>query len=142
MGGGRRISPIIFATGLLVLATAGPARAEKATLLFFWAVNCPHCLEARPVIEEMARRYDDLQLRQFEVWNHPENYRLMMDTAAELGYDRVMTPMVVLDRQIWFGFDDETAAAIEAAVNRLTGPREMGEMFKVMAVTGPVSEPA
>ena len=37
--------------------------APALTLHFFWAANCPHCGEEKPLLEELAGRHPGLELR-------------------------------------------------------------------------------
>lgn len=110
---------------LLLLPTAGEwvrteeqGAAEKLTLHFFWAANCPHCAEEKPFIEALQRRYPRLQVREYEIWRQRENFELLLALAERHGGGVVSTPATVLGDRLWFGFNSGIAGEIEETAAR------------------------
>jgi thiol-disulfide isomerase/thioredoxin len=98
------------------------AAAPELTLHYFWAPNCPHCAEAKPLIETLQRRYPQLQVREYEIWLQRENFNLLLTLAERHSGGVVSTPAIVLGDRLWFGFNSAIAAEIEAtAVRCLAG---------------------
>ena len=57
--------------GLLLwgLATGGWVEAaSRLPIHFFWAANCPHCAEAKPFLAELADRYPQVDIVEYDVW--------------------------------------------------------------------------
>ena len=104
-------------------APAAPSAEPEAaglglTLHYFWAPNCPHCAEAKPLIEALQARYPQLQVREYEIWRQRENFELLLGVAERHGGGVVSTPAIVLGDRLWFGFNSAIAAEIEATVVR------------------------
>ena len=57
----------------------------RVHLFLFWSKNCPHCLEARPHVIDLARRHVWIQLHDYELSEHPDNIRRFVDMAELLG---------------------------------------------------------
>ncbi|HZV82843.1 MAG TPA: thioredoxin family protein, partial [Geobacteraceae bacterium] len=120
----RQKTTCIICALLLLLALAAAAFAvepprgggEKVTLHFFWGEGCPHCAEAEPFLDGLAKKYPALQIRSYEVYNHPENVDLLMTMARERGKEAKSVPTVILGKAMIAGFNEDKAAAIESEV--------------------------
>jgi len=102
---------------LLLFAVAAPA-AEKAdiTLHFFWGEGCPHCEKAKPFVADLARRYPLLQVREYEVFQHPENLALLRQLSVATGCEAQGVPTFILGERMFSGFNPETAGKLEERV--------------------------
>jgi thiol-disulfide isomerase/thioredoxin len=49
------------------------ADGVQVHLYLFWSKNCPHCLEARPRLLDLAARNAWVRLHDFELSEHREN---------------------------------------------------------------------
>src|SRR4030042_2071780 len=80
--------------------------ALPVTVYFFWGDGCPHCAAEKPFLENLTRRYPNVEVREFEVWNSPENRDLFYKVAASLGFEprAVPTPEPVV-RAVLFWMD-------------------------------------
>jgi thiol-disulfide isomerase/thioredoxin len=99
-----------------------PDAAATVTLLFFWGVGCPHCEEARPAIESLAREHPRLRVEPIEVRRDPEGRRRFVETMQQLGAEAVGVPTFVLGSAYVVGYakgetDQELRAMIEAALS-------------------------
>lgn len=103
-----------------VLPAAGGGReaVETPTLHFFWAANCPHCGEMKPFLQQLQRRYPQLQVKSYDVWQDRDAFEQMVTLAKRSGTTAVSTPTTALGEGVWFGFNPEVAAAVEAMVQR------------------------
>lgn len=104
---------LILCFGMLAQASAIAAATE---LHFFYAENCPGCREQKPFVEDLQRRYPELKVRIYDVWLERDSYELMMALAKARGVEIATTPATAVGRHAWFGFNDEVAREIEAAV--------------------------
>lgn len=134
----------------LALLCAGPAVAEDAshptvdpatdafwygeepgsvTLFYFYSPTCPHCLAAKPWLEQFARENSWLQLKRYSVKDNRENARLYFNTARSLGVEALSTPGFMFCRQVVIGYDaletsgKQLAEALQAChERRLSSP--------------------
>ena len=99
--------------------SAEPERdAPVLTLHFFWAPNCPHCAEAKPLLEALQKRYPRLQVKEYEIWRQRENFELLLALAERHGGGVVSTPAMVLGDRLWFGYNAVIAGEIEETAAR------------------------
>jgi len=74
-------------------------------LYFFWSKTCPHCLRARPYVEQLAEQRDWLRLHSMELSENSRNARLYVDLADSLGQEARSVPAFLFCAQMITGFD-------------------------------------
>jgi hypothetical protein len=93
--------------------TRDAAGGEQVQLWFFWSAKCPHCLEAKPVVEAMAARNGWLLLHSLELSTSPENARLYLKMAAALGEEARSVPGFIVCGRMLVGFDSAATTGRE-----------------------------
>jgi len=93
--------------------TGGDPDAETLVLYYFYSDTCPHCLEARPFVEELGRK-DWIELQAREVTQDRDNARLYVRMAGELGEKARSVPGFLYCGQMRVGYDvaETTGASI------------------------------
>lgn len=118
---------LIFAAAIsftppISVSAAGAARPltqsnEPVTIYFFWGDGCPHCAAAKPFLAGLTQRFSRVQVRDFEVWYHPENQEPLISMAAKFGFEPTGVPVFFIGDRYWIGFaEDPVGREIEAAV--------------------------
>ena len=79
---------------------------QKVRLEFFWSKTCPHCRKAKPFLESLSRSRDWLEIRSYELSEHPENAGRFLEMAKRMGRERLGVPAFVFCNQIVIGFDE------------------------------------
>lgn len=74
---------------------AAPPRVPAVNLYFFWSSRCPHCLDARPFIESLPKKYPWVQVHSLEVLEHPENVRRFVELAQTVGFEPSSVPTFI-----------------------------------------------
>jgi len=100
-------------------ADVGAASKEPgtATLLFFWGVGCPHCEEAKPVIEALSKENPGVRVEAIEVRKDAEGRRRFLDTMKRLEASAVGVPAFVVGNAYVVGYKKgETDAQLRALV--------------------------
>jgi hypothetical protein len=87
-------------------------------LYFFWTQTCPHCLNARPVIEDLAPRYPWLVLHSHDVSSARAHLNQFIDMSARLGETARSVPAFLFCGRMEIGFDraETTGKMIENAL--------------------------
>lgn len=90
----------------------------KVVLYYFWGDGCSHCASAKPWLEELDRRYPELSIRAYEVWNSALNQDLFtkMADAFQVPQGGRGTPTFFLGNQYWVGYSTAMGQKIETAV--------------------------
>lgn len=90
---------------------------EPVIIYFFWGDGCPHCAAAKPFLAELEERYPSVVVRDFEVYNVPENRVPFFAMAEKYGFEPTAVPTIFIGDRHWIGFaEDPYAAEIESAV--------------------------
>lgn len=93
------------------LATGADGQPE-VQLYFFWALTCPHCTEAHPHIEAIARDRPWVRLHALELSRSQENVQLYQDLAGRLGESAASVPAMLFCAEMQVGWDaDATTGA-------------------------------
>ncbi|NUQ72642.1 MAG: thioredoxin family protein [Polyangiaceae bacterium] len=104
-------------------ATGAPASAQSAELLFFWGVGCPHCEEAKPFLDALAKEEPRLRIERIEVRQNAEGRKRFIETMKRLGASAVGVPTFVVGDSYVVGYvKGETDSEIRALVRRALRP--------------------
>lgn len=114
----------ILATPPVVMADDAPWASIDAAgeahirLYFFWSSGCPHCLEARPFMADLANRYPWLELQSLEVRAHRSHLQLYRELAAALGEKANSVPAFLFCGTMTTGFTsvDTTGTTLEQSL--------------------------
>jgi thiol-disulfide isomerase/thioredoxin len=99
-----------------VSATPAMQDAQPVVLYFFWGDGCPHCAHQKPFLEELERRYPNLEVRDYEIYHVEENRVLFQDMATALGFEARGVPTTIIGERYWVGYSENIAQEIEAHV--------------------------
>lgn len=107
---------ILFALMILSLANAVATEepvwlsqengSEKVHLYFFWSPTCPHCREARPVIETMAQRHPWLILHSADVVMDRQALQRYREMAKAMGEEVRSVPGFFVCGKMFVGWDN------------------------------------
>jgi len=61
------------------------ADGVEVHLYLFWSQTCPHCLEARPRLLDLAQRHGWVRLHDYELSGNRENIERFRKLAARVG---------------------------------------------------------
>jgi thiol-disulfide isomerase/thioredoxin len=87
----------------------------NVVLYFLWGNGCPHCAEAAPVLQELDKKYPQLNVRAYEVWYveaNQELYQKMAD-AHNLPEEGRGVPVIYLHDKYWMGFNEDIGNEVE-----------------------------
>jgi thiol-disulfide isomerase/thioredoxin len=97
---------------------APPAQTmEPVVVYFFWGDGCPHCAHAKPFLAELEKRYPSVVVREYEVWNNPNNRNAFFGITSKFGFEPTAVPTFFVGDRYWIGYsEDPYAREIETAV--------------------------
>ena len=109
------IIAIIAVLGLLFGVLPGVQAADgqhdgeyHAIIYVFWGNGCPHCEAARPVIAELAKKYEGVDLFEYEVWYDEANQLKFDEFANKYGFSASGVPTIFLGTKYWTGWTEGT----------------------------------
>ncbi len=125
-----------------MLSLPRPVASQPAVpIVLFTAANCPHCAEGGAFLRTLANRHSRVQIREYEIWGHPENVQLLLNLCRTFGRETFSTPAIFIDDQVWFGFSDDIAREVEAAVGRCAVAGCRDPLARLAAPAAPPGEP-
>lgn len=113
--------------------------ARAVTLHFFWSSRCPHCLEARPYIQELAERHEWIRLESYEIYQNAANRLRFLEFSALLGIEANSVPTFMWCGAHYTGWGGRTISGAYL-LNELT--RCYREIYGQAPVDAPVPESA
>lgn len=116
-----RLSTVLLTTLVLIIfytsVTLGKNNEENAPLVhaensqvqlhFFWSHRCPHCLEAKPAVEALARTYSWLELHSYDLINNQDHINRYIEMSGRVGMDANSVPGFIFCDQMMVGFSKE-----------------------------------
>ena len=55
---------------------AASSGANDSIVYFFYGEGCPHCEAIKPFMENMIKKYPDIDIRRLEVWHNQTNQQI------------------------------------------------------------------
>ena len=113
----QSIKPIIHVVLLLLLSslfTPANLKADTSTdshignevsLYFFGSRYCPHCKEAKPLLNKLQKNYSWLTLYSYDLVNNEANQQLYLKMAAQLQQPANSVPAFIFCGQMIVGYD-------------------------------------
>lgn len=92
--------------------------ADKPVFYFFHSETCPHCVEASPFVDELIKKYPQIEFKKLEVSGNLENKELYIKKVEELKIDKPGVPVFALEKSYIIGFDDSYKKKIEAMIEK------------------------
>jgi len=121
---GSSMKKIVILLTLLVLAFSAwpvqalnaPQESEPVIIYLFWGDGCPHCETAKPALRALADRYENVELREYEVWFNPENQTLFFEMAAQVGFEPRAVPTIIIADRYWEEYSKSLEAEMEEVI--------------------------
>lgn len=85
------------------------ADGVEVHLYLFWSQTCPHCLEARPRLLDLAQRHGWVRLHDYELSGSRENVERFNELAAQVGGEARAVPTLIYCGRMEVGLDSSDA---------------------------------
>jgi thiol-disulfide isomerase/thioredoxin len=97
---------IILGVAIGFMLFSNFVRAENKTICiyFFYGETCPHCAQEKPFLQEMVKKYPEIELHSFEVYFNKENQKLWENISKAYGTVASGVPMTFIGDKVFIGF--------------------------------------
>ena len=68
----------------------------NVTVYFFYGEECPHCHNVMPFIQNLSKKYPDVDFRILETWHNETNQALSLSLNQKLGIQSAGVPEVIV----------------------------------------------
>ncbi len=80
---------------------------DSIDVYFFYGEGCPHCHKEEQFLEKMKEEYPRINIHSYEVWNHPQNAKLLSSIAQQLNINTSGVPALIIGDKHFIGFYNE-----------------------------------
>jgi thiol-disulfide isomerase/thioredoxin len=88
---------VIFNQSVIpVSPSSGTSVQSKVTVYFFYGEECPHCHNVMPFIQNLSKKYPDVDFRIFETWHNETNNALSTSLNQKLAITNYGVPEVIV----------------------------------------------
>ena len=85
-------------------SSASAIAADDSVVYFFYGQGCPHCAAIEPFMENMTKKYPDVDIRKLEVWYNKTNEQIYTQVNAAAGISSPSgVPEVVIGKVVLVG---------------------------------------
>ena len=118
------ISAFIFS---LIVSNPVQAQSEKIEIYFFSSAICPHCKAEREFLDSLAKKYPEIEIKDYEAVYHPENQKILQefyDKYQVQEKDKGWVPVTFTPTKYFIGFNEQIAKDIENCLKECLGKGE------------------
>lgn len=90
---------------------------EQINLYFFHGEECPHCKEEKRYLENLQKKYKNIKVIEYEVWNHKDNAFFMKRVGQKFDINANSVPLTIISSTAISGFSESTKVKIERAIH-------------------------
>ncbi len=99
------VAYIVYITPSVSAAT--PSGANDSIVYYFYGQGCPHCANISPFMENITKKYPDVDIRKLEVWYNQTNQQIYAQVNAEAGISTPPgVPEIVIGKTVLVGDKD------------------------------------
>jgi glutaredoxin len=109
---------IIFVSIALLILISN-ASASNVTLYLFWGEGCPHCAAEKYWLKKLERKYETLEIKDFEIYREKKNAELFRRFLEEYKVPKPWgVPATFIGEEYVIGYesDETTGKKIEELV--------------------------
>ncbi|MEG2311120.1 MAG: hypothetical protein RSB72_00260, partial [Bacilli bacterium] len=91
--------------------------AKQVDVHLFWGEGCPHCAHEKDFLKDINKKYDDVSINLYEVWNNESNALLLDDVKSSFGSENSSSvPYTVVGNRSFSGYNANIGLQIENAI--------------------------
>jgi len=109
---------LAFSAACSSSATADETRQlpGAVTIYYFWGNGCPHCAHEKKFLDAIKKRYPNIIIESYEVWQNPANARFFSQMTQSANIKSTGVPVTFIDRKVFVGFSDRERAEMEKTI--------------------------
>jgi len=95
------------------------ASFNRVDIFFFSSATCPHCAKERQFLDELKKKYPEVNIKEYEVVEHPENRKVLKDYYEKYqvpSREQGMVPVTFTPTKYFIGFNEKVGKDIENCI--------------------------
>lgn len=89
---------------------------EEIKIYFFHGDGCPHCAEEEKFLEKIEKKYSNVKIIEYEVWNNKSNAMLMKRVGNKYDIKTNSVPLTVISGTAVSGYAESVGVKIERVI--------------------------
>lgn len=89
------------------------AEENNIKINFFYSKYCPHCHEEKPFLEILAKKYPQIELKEYEVSLSPDNQKIFEEFCQKYKADCAGVPVTFINDKYIIGYENENTTGKE-----------------------------
>ncbi len=104
------------------------AQSEKIQIDFFYSKYCLNCIEEKEYLHELANRYPEVEIIEYEIIDHPENQKILQSfyEKYQVPKNERRPPTTFTPNAYFVGFNEKVAEDIENCLKECLGQEKTG----------------
>jgi thiol-disulfide isomerase/thioredoxin len=99
----------------IMVPVADTSVQGNVTVYFFYGEECPHCHNVMPFIQNLSKKYPDVDFRILETWHNETNQALSLSLHQKLGIPSAGVPEIIIGNVSLVG-DRDIPARLESVI--------------------------
>jgi glutaredoxin len=108
--------------------------SQRLEINFFYSAICPHCAKEKEFLENLEKKYPEIEVKKYELLYHPENQEILNEFYERHQVpsgQRGWVPVTFIPTKYFVGFNDQIAKDIESCIKEcLVGERPTPQKIK------------
>jgi glutaredoxin len=104
------------------------AQQNPPEIYFFYSAICPHCAEGEEFLENLEKKYPEIEIKKYELLYHPENKEILKDFYEKYQVprgERGRVPVTFTPTRYFIGFNQQIAEELESCLKECLGEGEV-----------------
>ena len=113
---------VFFAGGLFLHWVE--AKEDPVTIYFFSSATCPHCAKEREFLNDLEKKYPEVNVVEYEVVYHPENVPILQEYYKKYNVpknEQGRVPVTFTPTKYFIGFNESIGKGIEGCIRECLG---------------------
>lgn len=117
------------------------AQTEKVQINFFYSSTCPHCTKEKVFLQDLQKKYPEVEIKSYEVVHTPENQKILQEfydkykvPDQEKGY----VPVTFTPTKYFVGFNEDIAKDMENCLRECIGGSKVVSQKIIIPLFGEV----
>ena len=116
---------------LLLFPLVVNAKSNKVTLYLFHGDGCPHCAAEIEYLNNIEKKYKNLEIVKYEVWYNEENSLFLTQVKESFGVNNSYVPATIIGNTLITGYGDSTGNKIERAIKYYSENKYVDQITKI-----------
>ncbi|MFW5962704.1 MAG: hypothetical protein ACOCQR_03715, partial [bacterium] len=86
---------------------------------FFYSENCSYSAQAKPIVEELSKRYPEIEIENLKVWEDTENAKLFSEMMSNVTEGEAGVPTLIFNDTAFIGFSKDVYEQVEDEIRKV-----------------------